>query len=128
MSARNSDDGRIREMYRVMKETAKRIQDLGITQSSFCSDESVRGRMYADGIFMCVFRVSEEAGNMSEETRSSYPEVPWRAIRGMRNIFAHDYGKLDRALVWSAVADDFPKLLSFCEQYAADRGISLHDS
>lgn len=81
--------------------------------------------MNADGIFMCVFRVAEEAGNMSERTKTAYPGIPWKAIRGMRNIFAHDYGKLDRAIVWSAVVDDFSVLKAFCVQYAKDRGFDL---
>lgn len=46
----------------------------------------------------------------------------------MRNIFAHDYGKLDRAVIWSAVTDDFPVLKSFCLKYAERHGIELEDS
>lgn len=125
MSARNSDDGRVKEMYRVMCETEYRIRELGLTKKAFLTDESAQGNMNVDGVFMCVFRVAEEAGNISQSVQDAYPDIPWRAIHGMRNIFAHDYGKLDRAIVWSAVSDDFPVLKTFCRRYAKDRSIDL---
>ena len=125
MSARNSDDGRVREIYRVIAETNARIKDLHLDKDAFLTDDSAQGRMNADGIFMCVFRIAEEAGNISKEVQTVYPDIPWRAIYGMRNIFAHDYGKLDRAIIWSAITDDFPVLKTFCEQYAKDREIDL---
>ncbi|MDM8300976.1 HepT-like ribonuclease domain-containing protein [Collinsella tanakaei] len=125
MSARNSDDARVAEIYRVIRETNERVRELNLTKDVFVSDESAQGRMNADGIFMCVFRVAEEAGNMSSRAKEAYPDIPWKAIHGMRNIFAHDYGKLDRSIVWSAVSDDFPKLEAFCRRYAADHGLKL---
>ena len=40
MSARNSDDSRVLEMYRVMCETDERIASLGIEREAFLGDES----------------------------------------------------------------------------------------
>ena len=125
MSARSSDDARVTEMYRVIWETRERIRELNLTKSAFVSDESAQGRMNADGIFMCVFRVAEEADNMSNQAKRTYSDIPWKVIHGMRIIFAHDYGRLDRSIAWSAVTEDFPKLEAFCRRYAADRGLKL---
>lgn len=125
MSARSSGDARVTEMYRVIWETRERIRELNLTKSAFVSDESAQGRMNADGIFMCVFRVAEEADNMSNQAKRTYSDIPWKAIHGMRNIFAHDYGRLDRSIAWSAVTEDFPKLEAFCRRNAADRGLKL---
>lgn len=74
---------------------------------------------------MHVFRAAEEAGNMFDEAKRTHPGIPWRAIRGMRNIFAHDYGKLDRAVFRSAAADDFPTHKSFCLDYSESHNIEL---
>ncbi len=125
MSAKSTDDGRVAELYRVIGETCERIKVLGLTRDAFVADESVQGRINADAIFMCILRAAEEAGNMSDETKRAYPHIPWRAIHGMRNIFTHDYGKLDRSIVWSAVADDFPLLENFCREFAEDHGFAL---
>ena len=125
MSAKGNDDGRVAEIYRVILETECRISELGLDEKTFIQDETVQGRTIADGIFMCVYRVTEEAGNITPDTRAGHPEIPWRAVRGMRNIFAHDYGKLDRQVVWNAATKDFGILKQFCLAYAAEHGLTF---
>lgn len=41
-----------------------------------------------------------------------FPDVPWRAIIGMRNHIAHGYFELDADIVFEAVTKDIPPLLS----------------
>ncbi len=43
---------------------------------------------------------------------SHFPEIPWRAITGMRNHIAHGYFELDADIVFDAVKTDIPPLLS----------------
>lgn len=127
MSAKNSDDRRIAEIYRVIAETGERMDELAVDEEAFKNDESVHGRIVFDSLFMCVFRVAEEAGNVSSTVKSEYPEIPWREIYGMRNILAHDYGDVDRDVVWRVIVADFPVLNAFCERYAHDKGVSLDE-
>lgn len=42
--------------------------------------------------------------------KSNFPEVPWRAIVGMRNHIAHGYFELDADIVFEAVKNDIPPL------------------
>ncbi len=41
---------------------------------------------------------------------SKYSEIPWRQIKGMRNIYAHDYDIIDNETVWEAVTEEIPAL------------------
>lgn len=43
---------------------------------------------------------------------SNFPEVPWKAIIGMRNHIAHGYFELDADIVFESVKNDIPELKS----------------
>ena len=108
-----------------IQETKRRVEFADIDERSFLEAESVESRILADGLLMCVFRAAEEAGSMSEEARAAHLEIYWRGIKSMRNILAHDYGEVDRELVWNSIEHDFPKLEKFCLAYAEENGIDL---
>lgn len=40
-----------------------------------------------------------------------FPGVPFRAMRGMRNIIAHAYGEVDMELVWRTATNDIDPLI-----------------
>lgn len=41
----------------------------------------------------------------------AHPEVPWRAMRGMRNRIAHGYFDINLEVVWETVQTALPELL-----------------
>ena len=41
---------------------------------------------------------------------SNFPEIPWRAIVGMRNHIVHGYFELDADIVYEAISCDIPAL------------------
>lgn len=43
--------------------------------------------------------------------QENFPEIPWKAIVGMRNHIAHGYFELDADLVFEAIKVDIPPLL-----------------
>lgn len=61
-----------------------------------------------------ILQIGELSGGLSEEFKKSHEEIPWRSIRGMRNIVAHRYGTIDLGTVWEALTDDIPALEKQC--------------
>lgn len=61
-------------------------------------------------------QIGELANHLSDEFMETYREIPWRAIRGMRNVVAHEYGKIDTATVWEIAKDGVDELAHFCGQ------------
>lgn len=55
-------------------------------------------------------RVGEAASRLSRRFQDQHPDIPWRAIRGMRNLVAHGYGRIDDRIVWNTMTTDFPAL------------------
>lgn len=125
MSARQNDDLRIVEMYEVIQETRRRLNELGMTREQFVNPSSALARNAVDGIHSCVYRVAEEASNLDYATMSQFPTIPWDAVRGMRNRLAHDYRGVDSSFVWDAAHGDFDQLERICIAYCATRNIAL---
>jgi uncharacterized protein with HEPN domain len=55
--------------------------------------------------------IGEAASKVSEETRSVTPNLPWRAIIGMRNRLIHAYFDIDADILWVAATVEVPDLL-----------------
>ena len=59
---------------------------------------------------MCIIQIGELANRLSEETKENSKNIPWHAIRGMRNLHAHDYENVDLEIVWNTLLEDIPAL------------------
>ncbi|MGC5009915.1 DUF86 domain-containing protein [Streptosporangium sp. DT93] len=54
--------------------------------------------------------IGEAVGGISDETRASTPEIPWKLIRGLRNNVVHRYFSVDWKIVHSAATVNVPEL------------------
>ena len=56
--------------------------------------------------------VGQAVKNLSEETKSRQPHIPWKQIAGMRDKIIHDYFGVNLEIVWAVVEKELPKLRS----------------
>ena len=40
-----------------------------------------------------------------------YPDIPWTAIMGLRDIIAHEYHRVDEEEIYAVIVNDLPALL-----------------
>lgn len=71
--------------------------------------------IFRNAVGMAIMQIGELSNHLSEEFRISHSDVPWKQIRGMRNMFAHDYYGIDIEAIWRTAVDDIPVLRKFCE-------------
>lgn len=71
--------------------------------------------VYRNAICLCLLQIGELANHLSDEFKETYHQIPWRAIRGMRNVVAHEYGNIDIATVWETAEDGVSDLIVFCD-------------
>ncbi|MDE6882572.1 MAG: DUF86 domain-containing protein [Lachnospiraceae bacterium] len=64
------------------------------------------------------------ANRLSDETKESSSDIPWLAIRGMRNLHAHDYENVDMEIVWNTLLEDIPTLKQNMEALLYQKQIS----
>lgn len=55
--------------------------------------------------------LGEAANQVSQETRSQHPQVPWRRAAGLRNRIVHGYWSADVDVLVSTAHDVIPDLL-----------------
>ena len=123
MSAKRTDDLRMLEIQHLINDTYARIEALDLTEEKIIRPSTYVDSILVDTLYRNVYRTLEEASNLEFETQFAYPHVPWSAIRGMRNRFAHDYGSVNPAVVWETVRDGFPTLLEMANDYIDQRGL-----
>jgi len=55
-----------------------------------------------DALLRCLELMGEATKRLSAGCRASHPEIPWRAMAGLRDVLIHAYDKVDLQEVWQA--------------------------
>ncbi len=64
--------------------------------------------------------IGEAARRVSSETREKHPDIPWRAMIGLRNVLAHEYGDVRYEVLWSIISGKLPPLIRRLEDMGVD--------
>lgn len=102
-------------IWHYCKDVQETLERIGKDKAVFEQDKDFR-----NSICMSLLQIGELTGHLPEDFREATKStIYWPAIKGMRNLFAHNYGAIDIDLVWETAVNDIPMLLAFCEQSIA---------
>jgi uncharacterized protein with HEPN domain len=73
-------------------------------------DQFMYSKMIRDAVIRNLEIIGEATKNISNEFRSKHPEMPWRAMAGMRDVLIHNYMGVDLNIVWNTVERELPKI------------------
>src|SRR5437660_10869276 len=95
-----------------MRDTCRRIlEKVGSkTRDQFLADDTL-----VLAVTHLLQTIGEAARLVPEQLRSSYPNIPWTLITGMRHRIVHDYLNVDVEVVWKAASEHVGQLLSELE-------------
>jgi len=68
-------------------------------------------RFFASAIMREFEVLGEAASTISPETKSKFPDIPWKAVIGMRNQLIHAYFDIDHDIVWKTIQTALPDLI-----------------
>ena len=85
---------------------------MDISESDFNSDIKT-----ADAVVRNIILIGDAATGVDSTVRAELPEIPWRAVVGMRNILTHEYFQADAAKIWHTATSDMLPLASRLTAY-----------
>jgi uncharacterized protein with HEPN domain len=97
-----------------MLEAARLIDSYmaGVTFDQFWHQSEKR-----DAVALRLSVLGESAGKISQPTEAALPQIPFQAIRGLRNRIAHDYGAVDFRIVWTITQQEIKPLIAALESH-----------
>ncbi|MBP0012091.1 MAG: DUF86 domain-containing protein [Roseofilum sp. SBFL] len=87
----------------------------GVSREEFDNNEQLRL-----AITHLLQVIGEAARRVSLDFREAYPQIPWKAIVGMRSKVVHDYLNVDEDVVWDTVINDLSPLVASLENIISD--------
>jgi uncharacterized protein with HEPN domain len=84
--------GRLQDILNAARLIASYVKDT--TKPDFAANSEKQ-----DAVIRRIEIIGEAAVHLTDDTRQAVPELPFRKMRGMRNIVAHDYANVDLEIV-----------------------------
>jgi len=95
----------------ILESFAKVVQYLeDVSYEAYLIDEEKQ-----DAIIRKIEVAGEATKRLSNSFREKHPDIPWRAIAGMRDKLIHDYFDVDLETVWETGVNDIPRLIPAIE-------------
>lgn len=91
----------------------KIITDLGFiieNTKGKAKDEIAVNALLVDSIMFRIIQIAENNSRLSDDFKNKYSEIPWLAIKGMRNKIVHDYGVVNMDIVYDTVTRWIPQM------------------
>ncbi|MGL5064846.1 MAG: HepT-like ribonuclease domain-containing protein [Microcoleus sp.] len=96
---------RIQDILQSIDEILQRTSDLEF--DDFKANRTVIKAVLYD---FCI--IGEASRHIPSDVRSRYPQIPWRLMGDMRNIIFHEYFQVELEIVWIAIQNNLPSLVS----------------
>ena len=102
--------GRLRDILNAAQLIASYVQDTSETDFRASTQKQ-------DAVIRRIEIIGEATVHLTEETRLAIPALPFRKMRGMRNIVAHDYANVDLKIVWEVATVHVPEVCAVLEKF-----------
>lgn len=76
-------------------------------------EELEENEVLCDSVLFRLIQISENSVKLTSEFKANHNDIPWQAIKGMRNKIVHEYGDVEFDIVHHTITEDIPKI---CEE------------
>ena len=104
----------------IIEKVLRQCEEIEKTHAAFHNDKNLffnkeEGFIYRNSITMPILQIGELVKNLSSEFTEKHGAMQWKAIAGMRDIFAHHYGSIDYEMTWNTSIEDIAQLKAYLE-------------
>ncbi len=79
-----------------------------VDKEGFMNDDMIQ-----DAVIRNIEIIGEATKKISDNLKSTYFEIPWKEMAGMRDKLIHDYMGVDIDVIWQTIKTDLPELEQF---------------
>ena len=92
------------------------IQRYGNSFEIYASDTD-----FQRSVSFSILQIGELSAGLSQEYKQQTANrVQWGPMKAMRNLVAHNYGKMDQSIIWETATVDIPARSQFCDEQLAE--------
>ncbi len=107
-----------------MEEAARKVVEYSNSLEN--SDAFSNDQKTIDACIRNLQILGDAAKNIPTEIQRELSNIPWKQIKGMRNILVHEYFGTDSEIIWTTIKNDLPKLIIDLEQLNSRYQTSVH--
>ena len=79
-------------------------------------EELKANEVLCDSALFRLIQISESSLRLTPEFKAAHGDIPWQAIKGMRNRIVHEYGEVNLQIVYETIMKSIPQI---CERLEA---------
>lgn len=80
------------------------------------SEDFENNEILLDSVMFRLIQISENSDRLTSEFKESHSDIPWHAMRGLRNRIVNEYGNVNLSVIYNTVIFDLPELLHDIEE------------
>ena len=111
----NRDKNILSHIVKYCEQIEETVALFGADYHIFCTNN-----IFRNACCMCLLQIGELSNSLSDDFRDSHTVIPWKQIRGFRNIIAHAYGTIEPSVVWEIITTELLALKEYCQKCMAE--------
>lgn len=90
------------------------VDAIRAAEAVLSDDDPAVTAVVLDAVTYRVMTIGEAAKNLRDDVREVQPQIPWKAVAGMRDVIAHHYHRRDLRIIRATVDEHLEPLQTAC--------------
>lgn len=96
-----------------IKKILKNIKFIMANTEGITLQQLEANEVLCDSVLFRLIQISENSVKLTDEFKANHNNIPWQAIKGMRNKIVHEYGDVEFDIVYQTITEDIPEIYEY---------------